>query len=208
VRIVVTRPEGRNEELADRLQRLGHEVRVVPLIVLEPLADDPIDVSGYDWVVVTSVTGARELKRRLSGSPRRVAAIGPATAQAFGGADLVPEVSTQEGLLAELPRPAGRVLFAGAEGARRLLVDELHADFVPLYRTRQLEPDRPIDGDLVVLASPSAAKAFGALGLDIPAVSIGPETTSAAREAGVRVVREASTHDVNGIVDAVGAATR
>jgi len=208
VRIVVTRPEGRNEELADRLQRLGHEVRVVPLIVLEPLADDPIDVSGYDWVVVTSVTGARELKRRLSGSPRRVAAIGPATAQAFGGADLVPEVSTQEGLLAELPRPAGRVLFAGAEGARRLLVDELHADFVPLYRTRQVEPDRPIDGDLVVLASPSAAKAFGALGLDIPAVSIGPETTSAAREAGVRVVREASTHDVNGIVDAVGAATR
>ena len=208
MRIVVTRPEGRNEELADRLQRLGHEVRVVPLIVLEPLADDPIDVSGYDWVVVTSVTGARELKRRLSGSPRRVAAIGPATAQAFGGADLVPEVSTQEGLLAELPRPAGRVLFAGAEGARRLLVDELHADFVPLYRTRQLEPDGPIDGDLVVLASPSAAKAFGALGLDIPAVSIGPETTSAAREAGVRVVREASTHDVNGIVDAVGAATR
>jgi len=208
VRIVVTRPEGRNEELADRLQRLGHEVRVVPLIVLEPLADDPIDASGYDWVVVTSVTGARELKRRLSGSPRRVAAIGPATAQAFGGADLVPEVSTQEGLLAELPRPAGRVLFAGAEGARRLLVDELHADFVPLYRTRQLEPDRPIDGDLVVLASPSAAKAFGALGLDLPAVSIGPETTSAAREAGVRVVREASTHDVNGIVDAVGAATR
>ena len=208
MRIVVTRPEGRNEELADRLQRLGHEVRVVPLIVLEPLADDPIDASGYDWVVVTSVTGARELKRRLSGSPRRVAAIGPATAQAFGGADLVPEVSTQEGLLAELPRPAGRVLFAGAEGARRLLVDELHADFVPLYRTRQLEPDRPIDGDLVVLASPSAAKAFGALGLDLPAVSIGPETTSAAREAGVRVVREASTHDVNGIVDAVGAATR
>ena len=208
MRIVVTRPEGRNEELADRLQRLGHEVRVVPLIVLEPLADDPIDASGYDWVVVTSVTGARELKRRLSGSPRRVAAIGLATAQAFGGADLVPEVSTQEGLLAELPRPAGRVLFAGAEGARRLLVDELHADFVPLYRTRQLEPDRPIDGDLVVLASPSAAKAFGALGLDLPAVSIGPETTSAAREAGVRVVREASTHDVNGIVDAVGAATR
>ena len=89
-----------------------------------------------------------------------------------------------------------------------MLVDELHADFVPLYRTRQLEPDRPIDGDLVVLASPSAAKAFGALGLDLPAVSIGPETTSAAREAGVRVVREASTHDVNGIVDAVGAATR
>ena len=96
MRIVVTRPEGRNEELADRLQALGHELRVVPLIQLEPLADDPIDVSGYDWVVLTSVTAARELKRRLHGTPRRVEAIGRATAQAFGRADLVPEVSTQE----------------------------------------------------------------------------------------------------------------
>ena len=55
----------------------------------------------------------------------------------------MPAVSTQEGLLAELPRPAGRVLFAAAEGARTLLVDELDATFVPLYRTRELEPDEP-----------------------------------------------------------------
>ena len=52
-------------------------------------------------------------------------------------------VSTQEGLLAEFPRPAGRVLFAGAEGARRLLVNELEADFVALYRTRELTPESP-----------------------------------------------------------------
>ena len=69
-------------------------------------------------MIVTSVNGARELRRRMTGTPERVAAIGRATAEAFGGADLVPAVSTQEGLLAELPRPAGRVLFAGAEGAR------------------------------------------------------------------------------------------
>lgn len=191
----------RAEPLAGRLRALGHDVVHVPLVRVEPLGDEPVDPAGYDWVVVTSVTGARELRRRLRGSPARTAAIGEATAEALGGADLVPRVATQEGLLAELPRPAGRVLFAGAEGARRLLVDELGADFVPLYRTVELRPAAP-EADLAVLASASAARALGALGGTPPAVSIGPQTTSAARAAGVRIVAEATTHDVEGLVDA------
>jgi uroporphyrinogen-III synthase len=182
---------------------------VEPLIALEPLGDEPVDVDGYDWVVVTSVTGACELRRRMRGEPRRVAAVGRATAEAFGGpVDLVPRVSSQEGLLAELPRPAGRVLFAGADGARRLLVDELAADYVPLYRTRALRPARPPHADLVVLASASAARAFAGLGVDVPAVTIGPETTQAAAEGGLRVAGEAKTHDVEGLVAAVIAAAR
>ena len=189
--------------LAERLAALGHEAVLCPLVRTEPLGDGPVDVEGYDWVVVTSVTGARELRRRMRGTPRRLAAIGGATAEALGGADLVPLVSTQEGLLAELPRPAGRVLFAGAEGARRLLADELGADVVALYRTVELRPARPPEGDLVVLASASAARAYAALGLDLPAVSIGPQTTRAARAGGVRIAAEARTHDVEGLAEAV-----
>jgi uroporphyrinogen-III synthase len=137
-----------------------------------------------------------------------VAAIGKATARAWGGkVDLVPAVSTQEGLLAELPRPAGRVLFAGAEDARRLLADELGADFVALYRTRTVRPQQPLQGDLVVLASASAAKAYADLGLSIPSVSIGPETTRAAEEAGIEVRAEARTHDLDGLFEAVLAAS-
>jgi uroporphyrinogen-III synthase len=206
VRIVVTRPRGQERELVEGLVALRHEVVHCPLVAVVPLGDSPLDVSGYGWVILTSVNGARELRRRMTGRPARVAAIGRATAEAFGGADLVPAVATQEGLLAELPRPAGRVLFAGAEGARRLLVDELGADFVPLYRTVELVPDDFPDGDLVVLASASAARAFGRLGLDVPAVSIGPQTTAAARAAGVEVVREASTHDLAGLLAAIGSA--
>ncbi len=203
MKVVVTRPRGQEEELVRGLEALGHEVVHVPLVETEPLGDGRVDVSGYDWVVLTSANGARELRRRMSGTPRRVAAIGQATADAFGGADLVPVVSTQEGLLAELPSPAGRVLFAGAEGARRLLVDELDATFVPLYRTRALQPVEQPTGDLVVLASASAARVFGALELALPAVTIGPQTTAAAREAGVEVVAEAETHDVAGLLAAV-----
>ncbi|MGH3079513.1 MAG: uroporphyrinogen-III synthase [Gaiellaceae bacterium] len=203
MRILLTRPEGRNDELADALRADGHDVVCEPLIAVEPLGDEPIELDGYDWVVVTSVTGANELRRRGDGRARRVAAIGRATAAALGGADLVPSVSTQEGLLAELPRPAGRVLFAGAAGARRLLVDELDADFVPLYRTLELRPPDPPEADVVVLASPSAARAFARLGRRTPVVSIGPETTKAAEEHGMDVIREAATHDVDGILEAL-----
>lgn len=203
MRIVVTRPRDRAGELARRLEELGHDVILCPLVETVPLGDDPVDVAGYDWLVVTSVTAARELRRRMRGRSRRVAAVGAATAEALGGADLVPAVSTQEGLLAELPRPAGRVLFAGAEEARRLIVEELNADFVPLYRTVALRPAQVPEGELVVLASASAARAFAELDVELPAVSVGPETTRAARAAGVRIVAEAKTHDLEGLVAAV-----
>ena len=206
MKVVVTRPRERAAELVARLEALGHEVVVCPLVETEPLGDEPVDVDGYDWVIVTSRTGAEELRRRMRGRPRQVAAIGRATAEALGGADLVPAVSTQEGLLEALPRPAGRVLFAGAEDARPLLAEALDADVVALYRTRRLRPaDFPRDADVVVLASASAAEAYAALGPTAPAISIGPQTTAAARAAGVRILAEAPTHDVDGLVEALQA---
>jgi uroporphyrinogen-III synthase len=210
MRIVVTRPEDRAGELVERLEAHGFEVAVCPLIEIEELGDEPIELSGYDWVVVTSRTGAELLTRRGVPPWPRLAAIGPGTAGVLRDRGhepaLVPGLSTQEGLVAEFPRPPGRVLFAGAEGARRHLVEELGADFVPLYRTVERQPDEPLRGDLVVLASASAARAYGRLGLAIPAVSIGPETSRAARAEGVRVAAEAATHDLNGLVAAVEAA--
>jgi uroporphyrinogen III methyltransferase / synthase len=207
MRIVVTRPESQAQELAGRLTKLGHEVVFCPLIAVEPIGPTEIDAAGYDWVIVTSANGARELASRLRGRPRRFAAIGPATAAALREHGLppwlVPRVATQEGLLAELERPAGRVLFAGAEGARRLLAEELGADFVALYRTRALTPARFPDADLVVLASASAARAYAALNVGIPVISIGPQTSEAARAAGVTVAAEASRHDTAGLAETV-----
>ena len=210
MKVIVTRAREQFEPLASRLEALGHEVVRCPLIELEPVGPGEIDVAGYDWVVVTSAFGAHELLRRARGELPRVAAIGPGTAAALrkGGVEpaFVPRVSTQEGLAAELPDPEGRILFAGAERERRHLVEALGAQFVPLYRTHGLRPAPPPEGDLVVLASASAAEAFGALGLELPAVSIGPETSRAARAAGVRVVEEAETHDLDGLVAAVARA--
>ena len=131
--------------------------------------------------------------RARSGVLPKVAAVGPGTAETLREVGVepafVPRVSSQDGLLAEFPRPAGRVLFAAAQGARRRPIEELGADFVALYTTRLVRPTVPPEGDLVVLASGSAARSFAELGVDIPAVTIGPQTTEAARAAGLRVRR-------------------
>ncbi len=210
MRVIVTRSRAQAEPLAERLRGLGYEVVLCPLLEIEPLGDGPVEVEGYDWVVVTSANGAEELARRFTGTMPKLAAVGPGTAETLRRHGLepafVPAVSTQEGLAEELPRPAGRVLVAAAEGARTLLADELGADFVALYRTHELTPAEPPQGDLVVLASGSAARAFAALRLDVPAVSIGPQTTIAAEAAGLEVVAEAATHDLDGLVAAVRSA--
>jgi len=205
MKVIVTRPRGQARSLVEALAALGVEVVECPLIEIERISDAPVDGAGYDWVIVTSPNGAEELVRRGRNLPR-LAAVGPGTAEALRAHGLepsfVPRESTQDGLLRELPRPAGRVLFAAAEGARRGPVEQLGADFVALYRTRELAADLPA-GDLVVLVSGSAARAYAAAGGSAPAVSIGPETSKAVRAAGLEVAAEARTHDVDGLVAAV-----
>lgn len=206
MRVVLT---GTDESggLARALEREGFVVEVCPLLRIEPIAGPPVRAGGYDWLVLTSGNAVAPLLERLEGPLPPVAVVGPGTAAALRARGIEPELvaqrSTQEGLAQELPRPPGRVLFAGAEGARDVLARELSADFVPLYRTVEVRPERFPEADLVVLASASGARAFAALGLSLPCVSIGPVTSAEGRRLGVHVVAEAETHDREGLVRAV-----
>lgn len=195
MRVVVTR-----EELVERVEALGHDAVVCELIRVEPLGDEPVEASAYDWLVVTSRNGAHELARR-GVTANRIAAVGPATADALREhglhVDLVAETHSQEGLRDALPR--GRCLLAAAEGARQ---DVLDADFLPLYRTIELSPPPP-EGDVALLMSGSAARALAATGARVPVVAIGPQTAAQARTAGLDVVAVAQNHDVDGLIDAL-----
>jgi uroporphyrinogen III methyltransferase/synthase len=205
MRVIVTRPRAQAQPLVARLEERGHAVVECPLIEIVRTSDEPIDCAGYEWLVVTSPNGADEIARRARNIPK-VAAVGPGTADALRGhgiePDFVPTVSSQDGLIAEFPRPEGKVLFAAAESARRRPIDALGADFVPLYATQLLQPDPP-DGDVVVLASGSAARAYAWVGGSAPAVSIGPETTRVAESVGLTVAAQAETHDLEGLLAAV-----
>ncbi|HEX5470148.1 MAG TPA: uroporphyrinogen-III synthase [Gaiellaceae bacterium] len=204
MRVAVT---GTDERVAQRLRAGGFEVADCPLIRIEPLDGPPLELERYDWLLVTSRNAVVPLLGRLGGPLPRVAAIGSGTAEALRGHGvepaLVAERSTQEGLAAALPRPAGRLLHAGAEGARDVLVRELGADFVPLYRTVPLRPRSFPDADIVVLASASAARALAELRTDLPCVTIGPVTSDEARRSGLVVAAEAEAHGLDGLVAAV-----
>jgi uroporphyrinogen III methyltransferase / synthase len=195
MRVLVTR-----EELVARVEALGHEAVFCELIRVDPLGDDPVDARAYDWLVVTSRNGAHELARR-GVSAHRIAAIGPATAEALRShglhVDLVAATHTQEGLRDELP--PGTLLLAAAEGARRGVLD---ADFLPLYRTVELRPEVP-DADVALLMSGSAARALAATGARVPVVAIGPQTAAQAQASGLDVVTVAATHDLDGLVEAL-----
>ena len=65
MRVVVTRAPGQAEPLASRIAELGHEVVLCPLIRIDRIGGGPVELSAYDWVVVTSAE-----RRRGADGPR------------------------------------------------------------------------------------------------------------------------------------------
>ena len=58
MRVIVTRPRTQAEPLLTALRAEGFEPVACPVIEIEAIDNGPIDVSGYDWVIVTSANGA------------------------------------------------------------------------------------------------------------------------------------------------------
>lgn len=184
--VVVTRATEQAAGLCERLEALGAEARVMPLVAFEALAPEPPDLSGYRWLVFTSANGVRFLSRldpaRWPPPPGvQVAAVGPATAAAVAAAGapagLVPERAVAEGLLEVFPPPEApgeRVLLARAETGRDVLPGGLRArgyevDVLAVYRTVPVAPDRATverlragDVDAVTFTSPSTVSQFHA----------------------------------------------
>jgi uroporphyrinogen III methyltransferase/synthase len=159
-----------------------------------------------------------------------VAAIGPGTARALAEhgivADIVPERFVAEALveaLAAVEVEGRRVLVARAAEARDVLPDALRergaeVDVVALYETVREDPtpeavEAAQGADYVTFTSSSTVRNLTeALGDRFPrsarVVSIGPITSEAARDAGLKVAVEADPHDVQGLLAALLADAR
>jgi uroporphyrinogen III methyltransferase/synthase len=155
-----------------------------------------------------------------------VAAIGPGTAaelRAHGiRANVVPERSVAEALveaLEQVPVEGKRVLVARAAEARDVLPDALRergaeVDVAALYDTVREDLSEDTRAALrratyVTFTSSSTVRFFAeaggldALGPEARVVSIGPVTSSEARERGIPVDVEAERHDIDGLVEAL-----
>jgi uroporphyrinogen III methyltransferase/synthase len=148
--VAVTRARAQASGLARRLADLDAEVIEAPTIRIEPLPGPPPDLSSYDLVCLTSANGVHALFARLGRDARafagvRVAAVGPATAQALREhgilADVVAERYVAESLVSAIADlPVKRALLAQAKDARDVLAQALRArgadvDVLALYET-------------------------------------------------------------------------
>ena len=201
-RVVITRPAQRNGALADLLRDSGAEVIELPCIRTRALPGPLPALAGYDWMAFTSPAGVAHFFEKLEAENRdireigsaRIAAIGPATAQALRGkglrVELIPERHETEALGEVL---SGRVLAVQALQTAGTLPGERLA----VYETVSLPPALvPEDVDYLAFASASAVEAFRAACPQMRAVAacIGPTTAQAARAAGytVRMAKEAT----------------
>jgi uroporphyrinogen-III synthase len=238
-RIVVTRPRAQAEPLAASLERLGAAAVVVPLVEIAPV-DDPAGLQAsvcgphrFDWLVVTSANGVAALVA-WAGFPwlrreLRVAAVGPATAEALRRVgvepDFVPERFAAEEIAEGLgPVKGGRILLVQSDAASRELGNRLQAlgarvDAVVGYRTVETAPTEAeleelrLGADAVVLASGSAARSLASLALSDPGVRravsaaylvcIGPKTAAVAHELGLEVDLVAREATAEGIIEAL-----
>jgi uroporphyrinogen III methyltransferase/synthase len=247
--VVVTRAREQASAFARLLEAAGAEVLEAPAIALEPPASwVPLDealarLDTYAWVLFTSANGVRAFAERLGArgldwralGPCRLAAIGPATAEALAvygmRADRVAEEFTAEGLLAALgdePVAGKRLLLPRAEVARETLPEELRrrgaaVDVVPVYRTvsdlgaaaalREAFKARRVAA--VTFASSSTVENFVEMlkGEDLPAfldgvriACIGPVTAETARRHGLSPDILPTAHTIPALAEALVAA--
>lgn len=226
--IVVTRAAEQAAPFVALLEAAGARVLLAPTIAIEPPPSwEPLDralddVGRFTWVIFTSVNGVAMVDRRLAErggrwaelGRARVAAIGPATAQALAThgvrAEAVPDEYRAEGLVERLRGsigPGDRVLLPRAARTRDVLVTELIAlgaevTEVPAYETHRVttataalrEALAAGRVDVVTFTSSSTARHFAELFTEperqawlsgVTIASIGPITAGTAAEYGL-----------------------
>lgn len=225
--VVVTRAAEQAAALVSLLEAAGARVLQAPTIAIEPPPSwAPLDraldaLATYTWAVFTSVNGVSMVDRRLrqrglgwtAFARLRVAAIGPATAEALAEHGLrvavVPGEYRAEGLLERLRGqvgPGDRVLLPRAAQTRDVLVRGLRAlgaevTEVPAYTTRRVEGAVRVREalqagavDVVTFTSSSTARNFAELFTEeerrrwlrkVVVAAIGPITAATAAEYGL-----------------------
>jgi uroporphyrinogen-III synthase len=245
-RVVVTRAAEQCQSLVDALRAAGAEPVVLPVVAFQmpedvAVLDDCLKTPGqFDWVFLTSQNAVRALQERwatlaLRGvdvfSGARVAAVGPATAEAARTAGLqvacVSQVHNGMAMAKELAAEVRgkRVLLPRSDRANPGLIKTLEGfgatvTAVVAYKTIVPEPASPESeasvfhdrADAVLFYSPSAVHQLRSiLGMDrfvqlsrkAVFVAIGPVSEQALKEEGVERVLTATDTTVTASIAAM-----
>ncbi|RLB01446.1 MAG: hypothetical protein DRG55_05115 [Deltaproteobacteria bacterium] len=236
-RILITRPKEQEGEFLRLLEAQGLEAVSFPTIEILPPEDwGPLDraiqqVERYQWLLFTSVNGVKYFFRRWGERrgdplpPIRIAAIGPATAEALRDRGLqvhfIPRRYRAEELargLIELGIRGQRLLLPRAKEAREVLPEMLRAAGAEVEVVEAYRASRPRDGerlrralegvDMVAFTSSQAARNFfellGDKGPEVAVAAIGPVTAQTLRDLGISPQVVPRSYTVAALAEAIG----
>jgi len=174
-RVLVTRPREQAGDLVERLEAMGAEPIVAPMIRIVPPEDyAPLDaatarVTEFDWIVFASANAVDAFMERLLAGPRdlralgatKICVVGQATAEHLAKhgvkADLIPAEYRAEAVVPAMkelaPIDGLRVLLPRGDIGREVIAEELRrggADVTEIvaYRTIVVEPEREGEPDI------------------------------------------------------------
>jgi uroporphyrinogen-III synthase len=192
MRILITRPENKGDELAKAIEHLGATPLELPTVEIKPprqysdLDRCILKLREYDWAIFTSATGVKSFMERaallgthVQSAECSFAAVGPATASELERNNVkvsfLPKTYLTEKLAHFVPNVTGRrVLLVRAEDVdqtmKRILTSRgAQVDQVAAYSVQSgRPPNGGIDFDAVIFTSPSTVKGYMKMNNDLP----------------------------------------
>lgn len=168
-RVVVLRPEPGNSTTIAALRGAGLEPIALPLFEIAPVDWDSPEPAAFDGLLLTSANAVRAAGPGLAAlAELSVFAVGAATAAAAQQAGLHVVAQGTDGveaIVAEAAAQGHHRLLHLAGRDRAAMPPDVTA--ITVYESREIDLDRaalqPIDGQVVLLHSPRAARRFAAL---------------------------------------------
>ncbi len=190
MKLLILRPQPGADETAARARALGLEPVVAPLFSVRPLAWTPPDPAGFDAVMLTSASAARQAATGLAAfRDLPCYAVGEATAAAAeeaGFSDIRVGPDDGKSLMLMMEEDQVRTAFhACGEDHLALGHPDVAITRIPVYAAEAL--DRlPVAAEdmLALLHSPRAATLFAGLAADKSRIRIAAISLKTARAAG------------------------
>ena len=242
-RVVITRALEQSQSLVDALREAGAEPVLFPLVAFAP-TDNLVELDAclknsarFDWVFFTSQNALRAVQQRCAAmdlpvakvfSGVKIAAVGPATAEAVAAAglavDFISRIHTGVALAEELSaeEKRKRVLLPRSDRANPDLIEVLNLhgwQVTPVVAYKTISPDADSsavqasllrgDADAILFFSPSAVhhlrdllglQRFRDLSRQSIFVAIGPVSESALKAEGIERVLQAADTSVSAAV--------
>ena len=190
MKVLVLRPQPGADETAARARALGLEPVVAPLFSVRPLDWTPPDPAGFDAVMLTSASAARQASDGLAPFKQMPCyAVGEATAAAAeeaGFADIRVGPDDGAALLLMMAENGVRTAFhACGQDHFALGHPDVAITRVPVYAA-EAAASLPVaaEGMLALLHSPRAATLFAGLAGDRSRIDIAAISSKSARAAG------------------------